>query len=127
MRVKRIFFAIIVLCLGLSVMTARAGGSTATQPAGKKDTSGKEIAQTLSQITGVAISPLMGVSVVGAWDYFHAKTPEAKAKLNWYADPMFWVPALLLVGACFLKDSCGVVVPTALKSRSTWWKPSNTK
>ena len=57
----------------------------------------------------------MGVGVVGAWDYFHAQTPEQKSKLHWYADPWFWVPALLIVAMCFAKDSIGIVVPPMLK------------
>jgi hypothetical protein len=57
----------------------------------------------------------MGVGGVGAWQYFKAKTPEEKARLPWFANPLFWVPALLLVGACFVKDSGGVVMPVVLK------------
>ena len=73
------------------------------------------MAQTLSLITGVAISPLMGVSAVGAWKWFEAKTPEQKARLPWFANPLFWVPALLLVAACFVKDATGIVLPPLLK------------
>ena len=76
---------------------------------------GKQIAQQISLITGVAISPLMGVGAVGAWQYFEAKTPEQRAKLPWFANPLFWVPALLLVAACFAKDTAGAALPTALK------------
>ncbi len=75
----------------------------------------KKLAETVSMITGVAISPLMGVGAVGAYDYFKAKTAEEKAKLPWFANPLFWVPALLLVGACFLKDTAGIALPTVLK------------
>src|SRR6185295_9650190 len=75
---------------------------------------GIEAAQTLSMITGVAISPLLGVGAVGAWKYF--ETPEDKrANLVWYAQPWFWVPALLLVGLVFLKDSLGTAARTVLK------------
>jgi hypothetical protein len=42
---------------------------------------GVQIAQTLSMITGVAISPLLGVSAVGWYQWHNAKTPEQKAKL----------------------------------------------
>jgi hypothetical protein len=73
------------------------------------------IAQTISTITGVAISPLLGVSAVGCWQYYHAKTDEQKAKLPWFANPMFWVPAFLLVLACFVKDTAGTMLPTVLK------------
>ena len=111
---KALFKVIVVLWLGLSTLTARADTSSAPTPAAKNPP-GQQVAQTISQITGVAISPLMGVGTVGAWQYFQAKTPEQKARLPWFANPLFWVPALLLVGACVLKDSGGVVLPTALK------------
>jgi hypothetical protein len=111
---KKSLLALFILCLGFSLVTARAAISTNVVPAGKKYP-GQEVAKTLSEITGVAISPLMGVSVVGAWEYFHARTPEQKAKLHWFAQPLFWVPALLIVAACFAKDSAGVVVPPMLK------------
>ncbi len=105
---------LVAIGLGISLLAARAGTSDTAATTGK-NLPGQQFAQTISLITGVAISPLMGVSAVGAWQYFHAKTPEQKARLPWYANPMFWGPALLLVGACFVKDSCGVVLPAALK------------
>ena len=111
---KKSLPALLILCLGFSLVTARAATSTNTAPA-NKNYPGQEVAKTLSEITGVAISPLMGVSVVGAWEYFHARTPEQKAKLHWFANPLFWVPALLLVAACFVKDSAGIVLPPMLK------------
>ncbi|HHY84087.1 MAG TPA: hypothetical protein GYA07_00925 [Verrucomicrobia bacterium] len=76
---------------------------------------GHEIAQTISLITGVAISPLLGVGAVGAWEYYHAGTAEERARLHWYANPWFWGPALLLVAICFIKDTAGTALPTALK------------
>ena len=114
MRVKKFRAPFIVLCLGLSLMTTHAEISTITTPA-NKNLPGQQVAQTISEITGVAISPLMGVGTVGAWQYFHARTPEQKARLPWFANPWFWVPALLLVAACFVKDSGGVILPAALK------------
>jgi MFS family permease len=103
--------AALTLFLSLSLLTAQA--ETIAEPAAK--TPGMEIAQTISIITGVAISPLLGVSAVGAWQYFHAKTPEQKARLHWYSNPLFWIPALLLVTACFVKDTAGTALPSALK------------
>lgn len=75
----------------------------------------QEMSTAISQITGIAISPLLGMGSVGAYKYFTAKDDAAKAKLPWFAQPWFWAPALLLVGICFAKDSLGPVVPTALK------------
>lgn len=110
---KKSWIALVILCLGLSLVTAHAA-ATAAAPTDKNNP-GQQMAQTLSMITGVAISPLMGVGVVGAWEFFHARTPEQKARLHWFANPLFWVPALLLVAACFVKDSAGVVLPPGLK------------
>jgi MFS family permease len=111
---KKRLLTLIVIGLGLSLLTARAGTSD-TAATADKNSPGQQFAQTISMITGVAISPLMGVGAVGAWQYFHARTLEQKARLPWFANPMFWVPALLLVGACFLKDSAGVALPAVLK------------
>ncbi len=79
-----------------------------------KPAPGVELAQTISMLTGVAISPLLGVGAVGAWKYFKA-TAETRPRLPWFAQPWFWLPALLLVGVVFAKDVAGPVVPTVLK------------
>jgi hypothetical protein len=109
---------IVALFLSIALVTAQ------TNPAanGKgipgtvtAKTPGVEIAQTISMITGVAISPLLGVGAVGAWQYYQAETPEQKAALHWYANPYFWIPALVLVALCILKDTAGAALPTVLK------------
>jgi hypothetical protein len=58
---------------------------------------------------------LLGVSAVGAWKYFHARTPQQRARLPWFAQPWFWIPAFVLVTACFLKDTLGITAPRVLK------------
>ena len=89
-------------------------------------TPGVAFAGTLSQITGVAISPMLGVSAVGAYTYFRTPT-EKRASLPWYARPAFWIPALLLVAACACKDSLGPSFRPAGRSRSTSRKPWRTR
>jgi len=79
---------LIAMGLAWSLLAARAGTTDSAGPA-NKNTPGVQVAQTLSLITGVAISPLMGVGVVGAWEFFHARTPEQKSKLPWFANPLF--------------------------------------
>ena len=93
------------------------GAGTLVEPAASTNavTPGVEMAHTISEITGVAISPLLGVSAVGAWKYFHAQTPQQLARLPWFAQPWFWIPAFVLVAACFLKDTVGIAAPRLLK------------
>lgn len=100
---------LIALVLGLGALSARAE----TKP-GAPVPGGAEFAHNLSVLTGVAISPLLGTSAYGAVKYW--KTPSAqRAKLPWFAQPWFFIPALLLVGVCLLKDTAGTALPTAMK------------
>ena len=100
-----------LLCLPL---TASAQIAAAAKPA-DPNPAAKKMCETVSMVTGVAISPLMGVGAVGAYDYFKASNDAEKAELPWFASPLFWVPSLLLVSACFLKDTVGIAIPTVLK------------
>lgn len=75
---------------------------------------GVALTQGVTEITGVAVSPLLGVSGVGAWRYWN--TPSAKrGELPWYAQPWAWGTGLGLLSLCFLKDSLGTAVPGLLK------------
>lgn len=107
----------LVLFLSFVLLAAPAMAASSSKTSSKRPTKtpGVEMAQTISMITGVAISPLLGVGAVGAWQWSQAETPEQKAKLHWYAQPAFWIPALLLVTLCFIKDTAGTALPTALK------------
>ena len=115
---KKQFYVAVVLVLAVSFLiparTFAMSHADGQQPPHDK-TPGVELAQTISLITGVAISPLMGVGAVGAWKYYAAKTVQERAALPWFAQPWFWVPALLIVAVCFLKDTVGIAVPQVLK------------
>lgn len=115
---KTLLRSLAVLMVGFALLLGGVahgaeGAKPATKPA-TKSTPGLEAAQAISTITGVAISPLMGVSGIGVWKYFKTP-PEQRAKLAWYAQPWFWVPALALVLVVFVKDSFGTMLPTAVK------------
>jgi len=103
---------IVYLCKAGPVAPAQ---SSAQAPAKYPPPPGVGIAQTLSTITGVAISPLLGVSAVGCYQYCKAQTDEERAKLPWFASPLFWVPAFLLLAACFFKDTAGTALPPGAK------------
>ena len=117
-RILLVVAVMIWLPLAASAQPSAAKPAAATDP----NPTSKKLCETVSMITGVAISPLLGTSAVGAYEYFGAKTPEAKARLPWFANPLFWVPAMLLVGACFLKDTAGIALPTVLKKPFAWRK-----
>lgn len=110
--------SVLLLCVSLLfggvVQAAESSPQTPRTSGSAKSTPGLEMAQAISTITGVAISPLLGVSAIGAWTYFKAPS-EKRAKLSWYAQPWFWVPALLLVAVAFVKDTFGTALPTAVK------------
>jgi hypothetical protein len=106
---KRILW--LALILGL---TASAAQAKPTKKESAPPPAGLEAAKAITTITGIAISPLLGTSAIGAWDYFN--TPDEKRdQLVWYAHPSFWLPALLLVGAVALKDAAGTALPPGLK------------
>jgi len=107
---KAFLAAALLIALPLAV-----SAQTAATKAADPNPAAKKVCETVSLITGVAISPLMGVSAIGAYDYFKAKTDAEKARLPWFANPLFWIPAMLIVGACFLKDTAGIAIPTVLK------------
>jgi hypothetical protein len=73
-----------------------------------------DLAEGVAQLTGVAISPLLGVSAVGAWQYYHA--PKARRDgLPWFCQPFVWGAGFCLLGLCFLKDLFGTAAPPLLK------------
>jgi hypothetical protein len=113
---KKSFLAVLTLwvCAALVLQPTKAAAASSSSKSSGKDTPGVELAQKLSLVTGVAISPLLGVSAVGAWKYFQT-AQEKRPSLSWYAQPWFWVPALLIVGFVAAKDVFGTAAPTALK------------
>jgi hypothetical protein len=104
-------FLILAFCLSSGLSAAEPEAATAPQA---EYLPGVALSQGITEITGVAISPLLGVSSVGAWRYWH--TPAAgRAALPWYAQPWAWGTGLVLLTLCFLKDSLGTAVPGLLK------------
>lgn len=73
------------------------------------------VATAISTVTGIAISPLLGTAAFGAYQWMTADGGSEREALPWYAQATFWLPALLLVGACAAKDAFGAAVPAGLK------------
>ena len=75
---------------------------------------GVGLAEGITQMTGVAISPLVGVSAVGIWKYFKTDA-ENRHLLPWFCHPVFWGIGLGVVALCFFKDSIGAGAPKFIK------------
>jgi membrane protein implicated in regulation of membrane protease activity len=72
-RVKKCWFLIaLVLCVALMVAHAAQSPAAAPAPAkpAAKATPGMDIAHTVTTVTGVAISPLLGASAYGAFKWW---------------------------------------------------------
>lgn len=75
--------------------------------------SGERIAEEISKATGCAISPILGISVLGAYTYY--TTPiEKRTQVPWHAKPAFWGPLLAVLLGIILKDSSKITLPKIL-------------
>ena len=110
MRAGRwILIAVVNLCLWTPLT-----GPAAETASDSRMVPGVALAQTLSEVTGLAISPLLGAGAYGAWKYWRTP-PEQRPYLPWYARPAFWGVALVLVSLVGLKDVLGAATPAFLK------------
>jgi len=76
--------------------------------------SGEKISTALATVTTTAISPLVGVSVIGAWRYY--RTPRAQRdQLPLIQKPKFWIPIMVLLVLIFIKDTFGGLAPLIKK------------
>ncbi len=76
--------------------------------------SGAEISMALATVTSTAISPLVGVCVMGIWQYY--RTPKLERdQLPLIQKPKFWIPVILLLVLIFLKDTIGGFAPLIKK------------
>jgi hypothetical protein len=76
--------------------------------------SGESVTKALATVTSTAISPLVGVSVMGAWQYFRTPQPQ-RGQLPFFDRPYFWAPVMLLLVLIFVKDTFGGFAPLIKK------------
>ncbi|MGC3961342.1 MAG: hypothetical protein QM813_26470 [Verrucomicrobiota bacterium] len=107
---KKNFVVLIIALFCFGVFTAQ--GQTQTANASKAP--GAAIAQQVSLLTGIAISPLLGSSGYGCYLYFKTP-PEKRVTLPWFSQMWFWLPGLLVCAVCFIKDTAGNALPTVVK------------
>jgi len=108
---------ILVLSMQLAVVVMAGAREAVVLSSGHGDVGrlpGVGLAQGISEITGAAVSPLLGVSVVGAWRYFRTDE-EMRGGLPWFCQPLFWGFGFSVLVLVLLKDSVGAVLPGLLK------------
>ncbi|TLD69023.1 hypothetical protein FEM03_19330 [Phragmitibacter flavus] len=75
---------------------------------------GVVLSEGISQITGTAVSPLLGMSAVGAWKYFNTPADQ-RHLLPWYCHHWVWGSFAVVLALCFTKDVLGAAVPALVK------------
>ncbi len=76
--------------------------------------SGETVTKALTTVTSTAISPLLGVSVMGAWQYYKTPGPQ-RGQLPFFQRPYFWAPIMVLLVLIFIKDTFGGFAPLIKK------------
>ncbi len=101
---------VILIAVVLLISAQTTGADESTQVL----KSGESVNTALATVTSTAISPLVGVSVMGAWQYF--KTPGAqRGQLPFFDRPYFWAPIMALLVLIFIKDTLGGFAPLIKK------------
>ena len=128
-RLPRLLLLFLVASLSIPVLHAQDTApdgilsdplkAAATAAGAAKYLPGVTLAEGVSEITGVAVSPLLGVSAIGAWTWW-TTAPELRANLPWYCDPLAWGIGLGIIGLCLSKDVIGAVVPAFVKKPLDW-------
>jgi hypothetical protein len=102
------------LVLGLVMCALVTMVQTDEQEAQQALKSGEKISTALATVTTTAISPLVGVSVIGAWRYY--RTPRAQRdQLPLIQKPKFWIPIIAVLVLIFIKDTFGGFAPLIKK------------
>ncbi len=101
--------------LALLALLAAAAPSLAATAAEPTDPrlqlhTGERLAEAVAMVTGVPVSPLVGISGLGAYRWW--RTPEPlRAALPWYARPAFWGTGLFFAFLFAANTTIGALLP----------------
>ncbi len=76
------------------------------------------LSQTISQSTGIAMSPLLGMGALGAWQYYKADDVD-RDSLPWYSNPWVWGTCLVVFLLLKSNDTAGAWIPELVKKPIT--------
>ena len=110
----RVLAPLVLLVLLVSTPVGAAQGASPAGPGFPEVfRQGERLARELTLTTGVAVTPLLGVVLLGAGRYLTAAEAD-RAGLPWHAAPRFWGPAAVLLALLLLKDSSKIALPKFL-------------
>lgn len=87
----------VMLLLAIPLLAFAQAAPSAGIGLAESQSQGAEVAAQFAKATGVAITPLMGMSFLGATAWLRAPE-EMRPKLPWYDQPYFWGTGLVLIG-----------------------------
>lgn len=102
--------SVVLLAVFFLISAAPSDSDEATQAM----KSGESVSKALATVTSTAISPLVGVSVMGAWQYWRIPK-EQRGQLPFFDKPYFWAPVMVLLVLIFIKDTFGGFAPLIKK------------
>lgn len=100
--------------VGVLLFGAVAVAQTGDQEEQQALQGGEKISTALATVTSTAISPLVGVCVLGIWNYYRTPTPQ-RGRLPLIQKPTFWIPVMILLVLIFIKDTFGGFAPLIKK------------
>ncbi|MBL8231670.1 MAG: hypothetical protein JNL98_24445 [Bryobacterales bacterium] len=107
--------ALLVLIALMATLAAQTASAPTTDP---KTTQallrGQQISEAVATVTSTAISPLLGVCVLGAYEYFRTEKTQ-RHTLPGYTSPWFWIPVAILLLLILGKDTIGGAAPLLKK------------
>ncbi len=105
-----VLLSVVLIGVMLLISAQTAEPDEATQALKGSDS----VTKALATVTSTAISPLLGVSVMGAWQYFKTPSPQ-RGQLPFFDRPYFWAPVMTLLVLIFIKDTFGGFAPLIKK------------
>jgi len=108
-RARRTLVAVLLGFAGFAAV-ARAADPQPVGPAEAHFHAAQRLAETVTLATGVPISPLVGVSGLGAYRWW-ATPVERRGALPWYARPAYWGSGLFLAVLFAVNTTLGALVP----------------
>jgi hypothetical protein len=116
-RIATLFlFLFLILSLAFSwrLLMAQSLAARQTDDTAGTLNRGQQVSSAVATVTGVAVSPLVGVCVLGAWEHYRT-AEEKRDKLPLYTRPVFWIPISILLVLILIKDTVGGFAPLIKK------------